>query len=387
MRGQIKAPWRFCERTRRCQGLNLADAGLAAERARAFAGLLCLTALLLTGCASVGPSTVTRDRFDYVTSISDSWKQQMLLNLLKVRYADAPVFLDVASVINSYSLESDINLSGQYAEAGRGNTFVGVGVTGRYADTPTITYLPFTGDKFARSLMAPIPVTGILFLLQSGYPADFVLRICVNTINGLENAYGGPGSPRPGNPKFRELMTALREAQTAGGMGMRIKTIQAREAVVMFLRPGEDEAIAAPNQKIRELLGLDAQAREFTIVYGAEASSDTEIAILSRSMLQILTDVASHIDVPPADVAEGRVYSPQRTPEQQRMFPALVNVRHGSSQPDDAHVGVRYREQWFWIDDRDRQSKLIFTFLMLMFSLTETGATQAGAPVITVPAR
>ena len=54
-------------------------------------GFLCL---LLAGCSSLGPQSVFRDRFDYVTSISESWKRQMLLNLLKVRYADAPVFLD-----------------------------------------------------------------------------------------------------------------------------------------------------------------------------------------------------------------------------------------------------------------------------------------------------
>ena len=52
------------------------------------------TALLFTGCAGIGPGTVTRDRFDYVTSISESWNRQMLLNPLKVRYADAPVFMD-----------------------------------------------------------------------------------------------------------------------------------------------------------------------------------------------------------------------------------------------------------------------------------------------------
>jgi hypothetical protein len=59
------------------------------------------TALALAGCASLGPAKVARDRFDYVEAISDSWKRQMLLNLLKVRYADAPVFLDVTSVISS----------------------------------------------------------------------------------------------------------------------------------------------------------------------------------------------------------------------------------------------------------------------------------------------
>ena len=49
-------------------------------------------------------ATVARDRFDYITAISDSWKAQMLLNVVKLRYADAPVFLDVASVITQYWL-------------------------------------------------------------------------------------------------------------------------------------------------------------------------------------------------------------------------------------------------------------------------------------------
>jgi hypothetical protein len=39
----------------------------------------------LSGCASIGPGTVARDRFDYVTAISDSWKSQMLFNLVKLR--------------------------------------------------------------------------------------------------------------------------------------------------------------------------------------------------------------------------------------------------------------------------------------------------------------
>ena len=42
---------------------------------------ICLSALLLTGCASVGPPTIVRDRFDYVAAISESWKRQMMLKL------------------------------------------------------------------------------------------------------------------------------------------------------------------------------------------------------------------------------------------------------------------------------------------------------------------
>jgi hypothetical protein len=353
---------------------------------RVAIGWFCLGALLLTGCASMGPPTIARDRFDYVTSISDSWKRQMLLNLLKVRYSDAPVFMDVSSVINSYTLEGDISLGGEVAPVGRGDTLASLGVTGRYADKPTITYQPLAGEKFARSLMAPIPVTGILLLVQGGYPADVVFRICVNTINGLENAYGGSGNPRAGNPKFRELMTALREAQAAGGSGMRIKQTKDTPSVVMFFHPTTDNAIVVPDRKIRELLGLDASAREFNVVYGSHPENDQEIAILTRSILQVLIDIASYIDVPAADLTEGRVYSLQRTPEEERMFPKLLNVRNGPSAPDDAYVSIRYRNQWFWIDDRDPQSKSMFATLLLLFSLTETGQSQA-APLVTIPTR
>ena len=52
-----------------------------------------LIATGLSGCASIGPPTVARDRFDYITAISDSWRAQTLLNMVKLRYGDAPVFL------------------------------------------------------------------------------------------------------------------------------------------------------------------------------------------------------------------------------------------------------------------------------------------------------
>jgi hypothetical protein len=347
----------------------------------------CLAALALGGCASMGPPTIARDRFDYVSAVSESWKQQMLLNLLKVRYFDAPVFMDVASVINSYSLEGEVTFADQAAPVGReGDTFRAFGATGRYADRPTISYNPLTGDKFARNLMTPLPISGVLMLIQGGYAADVVMRICVNTINGLENAYGGAGNARPGDPQFREFLAALRESQATGGMGMRVKSLKDAQTVIMFVQPGPQEALNAPIGRIRELLHLDPAINEYEVVFGSQAENQRQIAMLTRSVMQVMMDFASYIDIPEADLAEGRAYRPQRSPGVEKLFPPTLRVHHGDKAPTDAYVAVRYRGRWFWVDDRDHQSKAMFTSVLFLFSLTETGAAQA-APVVTIPAR
>ena len=138
---------------------------------------------------------------------------------------------------------------------------------------------------------------------------------------------------------------------------------------------------------VRTLLGLDPKATEFDVVYGSFPSGKTEIAIVTRSTLQVMSEFASYVDVPAADVAEGRVYAPPRSAEDFRLFPPLLRVHGGETAPADAFAAVRYRGQWFWIDDRDFPSKTALSVLMLLISMTETGGAQTGAPVVTVPAR
>jgi len=347
---------------------------------------LLIGVLALAGCASIGPRTVARDRFDYVESISDSWKRQMLLNLVKVRYADAPVFLDVTSVISSYEFRGELGVFGQEAPAGRaGDSFIGGAANASFIDRPTITYAPLSSDKFAKALMSPFPITGVALLLQAGYPADVVLRICANSINGLDNRYGGRGE-RSGDPKYHELLTLLRAAQTAGDLAMYAQKQQEQQTVKVTLRSAGNAASDTRNRRIAELLELDGSVRDFGVVYGERRLGGDEIGIQTRSMMQVLLDFGSYIEVPARDISEGRVYVPKSNEATDKLFPALLRVRWSDSPPDDAHVAVKYRDGWFWIDDRDHDSKAAFTFLMLLFSLTETGTTQA-APIVTVPAR
>src|SRR5688500_4763466 len=125
------------------------------------------TCPLLAGCGGIGPRTIAHDRFDYTETLSASWKQQMLVNMVKLRYGDTPVFLDVASVINQYSIETqvDLRLTWMHPEITTGDS-QSTGAAARYIDRPTITYTPLSGERFARSLMKPIPPPAVLSLIQ-----------------------------------------------------------------------------------------------------------------------------------------------------------------------------------------------------------------------------
>ena len=311
----------------------------------------------------------------------------MLVNMVKLRYGDTPVFLDVASVINQYSLETqmDVRLTWVDPVVSVGDSQA-TGAAARYIDRPTITYLPLSGERFARSLMKPIPPPALLSLIQAGYPIDVVLRTCTHSVNGIRNRYGGAARSRAADPEFYPLLRRLRRLQDSGGIGLRVERVGEMEAVVMTMRGKTDPALDEDTAAVRQALGLNPAAPEFRVAYGSIPKDDREIAILSRSMLEIIIDLASYIEVPADHVSEKRVLAtmPPETSDGAEV-PPLIKVYSASRKPADCFIAVPYRKQWYYIDDRDMRSKSLFTFLMFIFSLTETQGRE-GAPIVTIPA-
>jgi hypothetical protein len=332
----------------------------------------------LSGCASIGPSTIARDRFDYITAISDSGKSQMLLNVVKLRYGDAPVFLDMSSVINQYTVEGSLGFVGGSSSSATGQ--------GTYTDRPTITYSPVSGEKFARGLVTPIPPPIIVNLIQAGYPVDLVLRLCVHAINGIHSRYGGSARSRLADPEFYPLIEKLRKIQDAGEIGMRIQKTADRDTSIIVFREKVHPDFEADVAEVRRVLGLHPDAREFTVVYGSVAANDREIALLTRPMIEILIDLSSYIEVPAASLAEGRTF-PSPSPESVNGEPVtpLIRILSSPQRPEDFFAAVPYRRGWYWIDDKDFPSKRLFSYVMFLFTFLEA-ETRQGAPLITLPA-
>jgi hypothetical protein len=348
-----------------------------------------LAILWLAGCSNIGPQTVPRDRFDYNTAIADSWKEQTLLNIVKLRYSDMPLFVEVASVVSGYTLEGSVNLGGTVSsEAAVQGDFLSLGTTGKYTDRPTITYAPITGAKFNENFMTPIPPGTILFLMQSGWPADMILPVVVDTINGLRSRKAGGADQRAGDPDYYRLVALLRKAQKSGAIGMRIlKENERKQTTVLFYH---SRNITPDIEQVRResglLLGLDPGQREYKVTYGLIPKNDREIAMLTRSILQIMVDLATQIDVPQAHVDDGRTIPSLPPPDGiASEIGRLIRVRCSTDKPENAYTAVKYEGHWFWIDKRDFHSKRTFAFLMVLFSLTETGGRE-GLPLVTIPA-
>ena len=203
-----------------------------------------LVLLVLAGCTSVSPQRINTDRMDYGQVIADSWKRQTLLNVVRLRYSDAPVFLEVASIINSYSVGGKASALATLPSRIDPNVFE-LGGEGNWSNTPTVTYQPLMGDRFTKSLLQPVPPSAVFQLMQGGWPADLVLQTVVGSINGLRNSFVGVEA----DPGFQQLVEALTRIQRAGGLGIRVEPRKDGNAVVVVIRR-EDKG-AAPSKDAR----------------------------------------------------------------------------------------------------------------------------------------
>ena len=348
-----------------------------------------LSASLLTGCKSIGPRTVARDRSDYSSSISESWKRQTLLNIVKLRYLDPPIFVDVGQIVAGYTLETGLSAGASFPETSSfGGDTATVGGSVKYTDRPTITYVPLTGNQFVKALMTPLPPESIFFMIQSGWPADGVLLAAAASVNGLKNQETGIAGATPPMPEFLRVLELLRNIQVSGAVSLRVKQdSQKLQSSILTIRSKDvPETTLAEIHELRRLLRLNPEAEEFTLAFGATAGHDKELAVLTRSILQIMSTMAAQAEVPVQDVEQGRATPGFRHGDEALALHRLLRIQCSKRKPADASVAVPYRGQWFWIDDRDLRSKRAFAFMLMLFTLSDTGQKES-LPLITIPAQ
>ncbi len=333
--------------------------------------------VLATGSCSVGPSSIKYDRFNYSNAISTSWKNQILINIVKLAYADVPVFLNVSSIINQYEVEGGVTADFALAP-GADSGLLGGSI--RYIDRPTIVYTPLAGESFTERLMTPVPPSALLALFQSGWPIDWLFPLAVQAINGVQNSTRGM-MDRRADPEFLLVLGALRRIQEAGDV--RLRTFEEGDDVTTLLEFIDDPEsdTSAAKQQFRQILDLDPSIDTYQIVFSPTQETDAELAIHTRSIIEMLIELSSFMDRPESHVAQGYI---EEITDDDPAYPPLIHIRTSTKEPGLAYAKAKYLDHWYWVDHSDIKSKISLTIILFFFSLIQTDGNQ-NQPVVTIP--
>ncbi|HVP00296.1 MAG TPA: hypothetical protein VMT15_19630 [Bryobacteraceae bacterium] len=307
------------------------------------------------------------------------------MNIVKVRYLDPPVYVDIGSIVSSYTLSQSASVGGNLNSISNQLTLGGE-VT--LSNSPTITYTPLTGNAYIKGLTTPLPAVTVFGALQNGSPADSILLSSVQSINGLRNQQALLDGIRPADPEFHRVRNLLRDIQLSGLVRLYVtEDSEKHQATVLALRSDNvPPEIQAATKELRGLLHLRQDATEFNLVAAPLPSSDTEIAVMTRSIIGILQNMAAEVEVPSEHAAQHRAFPGFETGRTLPGVVPMIRIHSAKSKPPDAFVNIHYRDTWFWIDDGDLVSKRAFAQLMQLFTMTDTGPKES-QPVVTIPSR
>lgn len=401
-------------------------------RVLGFRGLLMAACLAASGC--LGPTAVRSTRMRYNEVVRTTNDEQLLMNLVRLRYADSPIFIDLPSITSQFELAGGTSYPGP---DGASTEFGIVGLTGR--DTPTLSYHPRHGREVAKALLNPL-APDLFSVVNAGARLDQFFWMTLNDINDVPNAARAttliPKVPDE-NSQFRRGIELLEALDDQGGVEIGFTTSEDEaptsgpisEAQVQgddLLGAAKDGYAFRTNQsgrlalykrekeltlKVRSRFTHSPEMEELAQIFhltaglshykikselqpnaktsplGAFGAGDT-IYLNLRSCLQIMTFLSKGVCVPEEHVLDGvapMTPGPDGRPFNWTQVTAgnffVASQKH---RPKHAEVAVHYRDYWFYIPQNDVNSRSILAVMEIILSLQESDEKSAG-PVLTLP--
>jgi hypothetical protein len=344
---------------------------------------LLAAALLLGACQTVGPQSLKYGRGQYNEVVQRTDGEQLLLNLVRLRYRDAPMFLEVTSISSSLSLELGANVTGTIPQT------VNPGGGVLYTERPTITYAPLSGERFGRQFLTPVELRILLLLYHSGWAIDRILKVFVQKLGPLPNAPRASGPTPALAPRYQEFFRAcelLRGLWEEGLIDLGY-TVRGEDPVVV-VRIDATAADSAQVAELSRLLGLAAPTTTLLLSPTIRPGDPTLIPVVPRSLLAAMYYTSQGVEVPASDVRDGRVTLTRDIGGQpfdwRRITGNILRVHHARRRPGDAFLSVGYRGRWWYIDDGDLDSKSTFSFLRQALEMLSGEVKQTG-PLLTLP--
>jgi hypothetical protein len=414
----------------------MADQGLKHPGWRGLVPRVVLLAACLLASGCLGPAAVRSTRLRYNESMRATNDEQLLTNLVRLRYADSPIFIDLPTITSQFELAAG---GSDVGPAGSQTNFGVAGLTGR--DSPTLSYHPRQGREISKALLNPL-YADVYSVVTAGARLDQFLWMTLNDINDVQNAVRGttlaPVVPDD-NTRFLRGVKLLTEIDDRGGAELGFATSEnprsASDPLPTAQVQGADLLGAAKDGfvyrnkgdgrmtvykrdkalvlKIREPFTRSPEMAEFAEIFDVtpglsrykieselqpDADSGLPLAPLPvkdtiylnlRSILQIMTFMSKGVCIPEEHIRSGEAPvtpGPDGRPfDWTRITAGNFFVASQKHRPRDAEVAVHYRGYWFFIPKNDVNSRSALAVLEILFSLQDTDETN-NSPVLTLPA-
>lgn len=339
---------------------------------------LALAPLLASGCQSLGAEALVTGRAAYNEVITRSGDEQLLALLVRDRYDESFGLLRVASVTAQVNVgaSADVNVPvgplDNFAE-----NLVPFAAGASYSESPTISYVPLSGEALMTRLVAPVSLDKAVVLQRFDREPGQAFRLLVRRANGHANALHPGQQPSESFQRLIRLLVAL----PTGSCDL----VSHGNGHALLLRDGPEQR--ATVSELVELLGLTAfRGRTGDLLvpvrtgFGAPPDGDA-LVLETRSILDVLRCAGAGIEVPAEHLSAG-LAAPAPGPGGE----AALRIRCSESRPADAAVAVRHRGWWFSIDAADTASKRAFVQLRALVGMgLDTEGGGANAPVLTLP--
>lgn len=333
----------------------------------------------------LGPRAVQPVFVGYNQAVAHSSDEQLLLNVVRLRYRDNPLFLEVGNVVAQYSRSVSAGIGAEISIPG--DDLVIPGLSGTLSESPVVTIAPLKGPEYARRLLEPVDAETVVGLSFAGWSLERLLICCVQELNGVQNAPSAAGptpSIAPRHGEFQSVATALRELQLAGALRI---AIDAKKQVYLEIDPAGRPEIERKLHELGRLLGVAPGTRLFTFGPPLVDKPEGYLTILPRSLYGVLFFLSQGVEVP-AEHEELGLVTVTRDANGARfdwnqVLAGTFRVRSGSTAPVTASIKVHYRGAWFWIEDSDLESKSTFSLLAMLFAL-RAGEGQSAVPVFAI---
>jgi hypothetical protein len=389
----------------------------------------------MTGC--LGPKAVRYTRLRYNEVVRDTNDEQLLINIVRLRYADSPIFIDLPNITSQFEIAGHGNYLGGYGNQTPGRSSLGFGDLS-LRDTPTLSYHPREGREIAKALLTPLS-SDLFIVVNAGANLEQLLLFAINDINDVSNASRATTlTPRvpDGNAEYVRairLMASLRERDaTELGFGTKEDAADSSDPIAKNSVQGRDLLNAAkdgyvyrssPENEVtlrkreKELYlrirpayvnspEMKEVARIFHLIPGLDRyrilselkeevdqkppnplGSDT-IYLNLRSVLQVMTFLSKGVCVPDEHISAGIApvtLDQDGQPYDWTQVTAGNFVVHAQKhRPRAAEVAVPYRGYWFYVAQDDVNSRAALAILEIVFALQESDGKAPGL-LLTLP--